>query len=176
MFGDKAPSKEQIIKAIEQLEKNPYDKLSILTDIGIGAVGAAGAGYAASILGASAMFFGLIPVAAPLAIVAGGAALGGLALVGAKKWFIDGTSAEGRQVEMLKQLKEQLREVEAKERASGLGDNDKTKFHIFLKEPLKLDLISPHDAQGLINAVENGQMTIKEAYQLVEKIISSAKN
>jgi len=33
-------------------------------------------------------------------------------------------------------LKEQLREVEAKERASQLGKSDKTKFILSLKEPL----------------------------------------
>ena len=37
------------------------------------------------------------------------------------------------------------------------------------------DLISPQDAQGLINAVESGQMPLKEAYHLVEDVINSAK-
>ena len=39
-------TKEQLLKAIEKLEKNPHDKLGILADIGIGAVGAVGAGAA----------------------------------------------------------------------------------------------------------------------------------
>lgn len=174
MSETKNPNKEQILKAIEKLEKNPHDKVGILSDIGIGVVGAAGAGYAASVLGASAIFFGLVPVAAPIAVVAGGAALGGLALVGIKKMLFDGTFDEGKKAEMLKQLKEKLREVEAKERVSKLGDSDKNQFYILLKDPVALDLISPKDAQDLIAAVESGQMPLKEAYQLVQDLIKSA--
>lgn len=43
-----------------------------------------------------------------------------------------------------------------------------------LKEPIRLDLISPQDGQSLMQAVESGQMPLKEAYQLVEEIIKSA--
>jgi hypothetical protein len=174
MSETKTPNKEQILKAIEKLEKNPHDKIGILSDIGIGVVGAAGAGYAASLLGASALFFGLVPVAAPIAVVAGGAALGGLALVGIKKMLFDGTFDEGKKAEMLKQLKENLRQVEAKERASKLGDSDKNQFYVLLKDPVELELISPKDAQDLIAAVESGQVPLQEAYQLVQDLIKSA--
>ena len=121
MFGmsSKNLTKEQLIKAIEQLEKNPNDKLGILADIGIGVVGAAGGGAAAAFFGATTapILFGLIalPVAAPIGVIVGGVALGAAGLVGAKKILFDGTFTEGKQAEMLKQLQEQLREVEAKE-------------------------------------------------------------
>jgi hypothetical protein len=175
MFGNKNLTKEQLLKALEELKKRPQDRLGILADIGIGVVGAAGAGYAASVLGASAIFFGLIPVAAPVAVVAGGAALGGLALVGIKKMLLDGTYDEGKRDQIQIQIEENLRDIEAKEKASNLGENDKNQFYIFLKEPVKFDLISPQDAQGLINAVESGQIPLKEAYHLVEDVINSAK-
>jgi hypothetical protein len=76
---------------------------------------------------------------------------------------------------MLKQLKEQLRDVEAKERGSKLEDSDKTKFIVSLKEPVRLDLISPKDAQDLIRAVERGQIAIKEAIKMVEDVVKAAK-
>jgi len=69
-----------------------------------------------------------------------------------------------------------IKEVEAKERASKLGESDKTKFIILLKEPVRLNLISPEDAQNFIRAVESGQMPLKEAYHLVEDVIKSAKS
>ena len=179
MSGNKTPTKEQLLKTIEQLEKNPHDKLGILADVGIGAVGAVGAGAAAFAFGGTTVpiLFGLmaIPVAAPLGVVAGAAVLGGAALVGAKRVFMDGTYLEGKKAEMLKQLKEQLLEVEAKERKSSLGELDKTKFIVFLKEPLKNNLISAEDAHRLMMAVENGQMPIKEAYNLVRDVINSTK-
>lgn len=176
MSENKTPTKEQILKAIEQLEKNPNDKLGILADIGIGVVGAAGAGAAVAAFGGTSLLFGLITVAPPVGLVVGGAALGAAALVGAKRILFDGTFTQGKKAEMLRQLKDQLKEVEAKERVSKLGDSDKTKFIILLKEPVRLNLISPKDAQDLIMKVESGRMPLKEAYHLVEDVINSAKS
>lgn len=174
MSANKTPTKEQILKSIEQLEKNPHDKLGILADIGIGVVGAAGAGAAVAAFGGASFFFGLVAVAPPVGLVVGGAALGAAALVGVKRIF-DGNFNEGKQAEMLKNFKEQLRDIEAKERASNLQDSDKTKFIVSLKEPVRLNLISPKDAQDLIRAVESGQIAIKEAIKMVEDVIKAAK-
>ncbi|MEG4860690.1 hypothetical protein QUB75_24930 [Microcoleus sp. K1-B6] len=175
MSANKTPTKEQILKAIEQLEKNPHDKLGILAEIGIGVVGAVSAGAAVAAFGGASFLFGLITVAPPVGLVVGGAALGAAALVGAKRMLFDGTSDEGKRAEILKNLKEQLRDVEAKERASNLEDSDKTKFIVSLKEPVRLDLISPKDAQDLIRAVESGQIAIKEAIKMVEDVVKAAK-
>jgi len=174
MSSNNNPSKEQILETIERLEQNPQDKLGILANIGIGAVGAVGAGAAVATFGGTSILFGLITLAPPVGLVVGGAALGAAALVGAKKFLFDGTFNEGKRAEILRQLREQLREVEAKERASNLRDVDKTKFILSLKEPVKLNLISPKDAQDLIKTVENGQIQIKEAIKMVEDIVKSA--
>jgi len=175
MSGNKKVTKEQILKAIEQLEKNPHDKLGILADIGIGVVGAGAAGAAVAAFGGTSILFGLVAVAPPVGLVVGGAALGAAALVGAKRIFFDGTFNEGKKAEMLQQLKEQLREVETKERASKLGESDKTKFIVSLKEPVRLNLISPKEAQDLMRAVESGQIPIKEAINMVKAIIEAAQ-
>jgi len=175
MSGNKTLTKEQILKAIEQLEKNPHDKLGILADVGVGVVGAGAAGAAVATFGGTSILFGLIAVAPPVGLVVGGAALGAAALVGAKRIFFDDTFNKGKQEEILKQLKELLREVEAKERASKLEDSDKTKFIVSLKEPVRLDLISPQDAQDLMRAVETGQMPIKEAIEIVQAIVEAAQ-
>jgi len=175
MSGNKTLTKEQILKAIEQLAKNPNDKLGILADIGIGVVGAGAAGAAVAAFGGTSILFGLVALAPPVGLVVGGAALGAAALVGAKRIFFDGTFNQGKQAEMHQQLKEQLREVETKERASKLGDSDKTKFIVSLKEPIRLNLISPKDAQDLMRAVEGGQISIKEAIKMVQAIVEAAK-
>lgn len=176
MSKNQTPTKEQILQAIKDLEENPNDKLDVLADIGIGVVGAAGTGAAVAAFGGTSILFGLVTLATPVGLVVGGAALGAAAFVGAKKILFDGgTFNDGKKAEMLKQLYEQKKDFEAKERASNLGDNDKTKFIVLLKEPVRLNLISPQDAQDLIKAVENGQMSLKEAYHLVENVIKSAK-
>ena len=174
MSANKTPTKEQILKAIEQLEKNPHDKLGILGDIGIGVVGAVGAGAAVAAFGGIPLLFGLITVAPPVGLVVGGAALGAAALVGVKRIF-DGTFDEGKKKEMLDNLKKQLKDIEDKETASNLKDSDKTKFIVSLKEPVRLDLISPKDAQDLIRAVESGKIAIKEAIKMVEEVVKAAK-
>ncbi|HBK95877.1 MAG TPA: hypothetical protein DD001_00380 [Microcoleaceae bacterium UBA10368] len=174
MSANKTPTKEQILKSIEQLKKNPHDKLGILADIGIGVVGAAGAGAAVAAFGGASFLFGLVAVAPPVGLVVGGAALGAAALVGVKRIF-DGTFNEGKKSEMLKNLEKQLTDIEAKEKAYNLKDSDKTKFIVSLKEPVRLDLISPKDAQDLIRAVESGQMAIKEAIKMVEDVVKAAK-
>ncbi|MBK4731936.1 hypothetical protein JJD41_18970 [Oxynema sp. CENA135] len=171
----KQPSKSQILKAIENLEENPNDKLNILGDIGIGVVGAAGAGAAVATFGGTSILFGLVTFAPPVGMVVGGAVLGAAAIVGAKKLLFDGNFSQGKRSELLKQLKEQLQEIEAKERASTIEDSDKTAFIVFLKEPVRLNLISPSDAQALIGAVESGQIPIKEGIQLVQEIVTAAK-
>lgn len=45
-----------------------------------------------------------------------------------------------------------------------------------LKEPLRLNLITPEDAEKLIKAVENGQMPLKDAIKMVKDLVKSAKS
>lgn len=177
MSGNKTLTKEQILKTIEQLEKNPDDKLGILADVGIGVVGAGAAAGAVAAFGGVPFLFGLVVVAPPVGLVVGGAALGAAALVGVKRIFFDGTFNQGKQAEILKQLQELLREVEAKERASKVRDrdSDKTKFIVSLKEPVRLNLITPQRAQDLMRAVESGQIPITEAIKMVQAIVEAAK-
>jgi len=176
---NKKLSKEELLKAIEQIENNPDDRINFLTDIGAIGVGAVGAGAAAFAFGGTAVpiLFGLItiPVAAPIGVVAGAAALGGAALFGVKRFLIDGTHQQGQREEILRQLKEKLRELETEERKSTIGENDKNKFYSFLKEPLKLNLISPEDAQRLMELVEKGELSISDAYQVVQDILSEVR-
>lgn len=174
-MSENKTTQEQILKAIEQLEKNPDDKLGILADIGIGVVGAGAAAGAVAAFGGTSILFGLIAVAPPVGLVVGAAALGAAALVGAKRIIFDGNFNEGKKAEMLQQLKEQLREVEAKERASKVRDSDKTKFIVSLKEPVRLNLITPQRAQDLMRAVESGQIPITEAIKMVQAIVEAAK-
>lgn len=176
MSHKKKPTKKQLLEAIKKLEKNPHDKVNILVDIGIGAVGAAGFGAAAAALGSTSILFGLVTIAAPVGVVVGGAALGGMALIGAKRVLFDGTFNEGKRSEMLNNLKEQYKEAQSKERADNIEDSDKTRFIISLKEPIDLDLISPEDAQKLIEAVEAGHVSITEAISTIQEIVKSAKS
>jgi hypothetical protein len=72
------------------------------------------------------------------------------------------------------ELKIELNRIKNQEQKSTLTDEDKIQFDRFLKEPVKHDFIRPKDAQALIEAVENNQISLKEAYCLVEDVIEAA--
>ena len=166
-------SKKELLDAINKL-KAGGDGGTFLTDIGALGAGAVGGGAAAFAFGGgTATILGLVavPVAAPLAVVAGGTLLGGAALVGIKRILIDGTHHGGKRAEIVRQLEDELREVRAEERRGNVKKTDKTKFHIFLEKPIKLDLITPEDAQKLMEQVETGKMAISEAYKMVKEIL-----
>jgi hypothetical protein len=174
-------TKEQLIKIIEQLENNPNDRVGIFANVGVTALGAAGAGATAAVLGATTASIPIITgltgmtvavAAAPVALVAGAAVAGGAAVYGLSRLIKDGGFHEGKHKQLLNEYKEKLREVEAKNRRSNLDEHDKTKFYSFLKEPLKHNLISPDEAHQLMQAVENGHIPLSEAYELVEQVLS----
>ena len=172
-------TKEQLIKLIEQLEKNPTDRIGILGDAGVTVLGAAGAGAAAALLGSTTASIPLVTaltgvsfvVAAPFAAVAGAAVVGGAAVYGVSRLIKDGGFNEGKRKQLLNELNEKLKEIEINERQSNLNERDKTKFYSLLKEPLKHKLISPDDAHQLIKSVESGHIPLSEAYKLVRQLI-----
>lgn len=163
-------SKEELLKALKKL-KEGSDSFTFLTDIGAVGIGAAGAGAAAFAFGGAAvpMMFGLFTVtaAAPVAVVAGAAVLGGGALFGLKRALFDGTYTEGKKDELIRQMEDELREMKVKERRDKTSKEDKKKFHLFLEEPIRFDLITPKEAQKLMELVETGKLEISEAYKMV---------
>lgn len=170
-------SKKELLEAIRKM-KEGGDSVTFLTDIGVVGVGAVGGTAAALAFGGTTAtaLFGLvaIPVAAPLAVVAGGTVLGGAALLGLKRVLVDGTAQDGKKAEIIRQLEERLRETKERERQEKIGKGDKKRFHVFLEKPIELDLISPEVAQKLMEQVETGKMAIGDAYKYVKEVLDEA--
>jgi hypothetical protein len=178
-------TKEKLIETIEKLESNPNDTVGILADVGITALGAAGAAAAAVALGTTTVSIPIITsltgiglfVAAPLALIAGAAVAGGAAVYGVSRLIKDGGFHEGKRMHLLNEYQEKLRELEVEERRSKFDEsNNKTRFYSFLKEPLTYDLISPDDAHKLMQEVENGRTSLSEARKLIGDILQAAKS
>ncbi len=176
----KKVTKKQLLDAINNLERNPTDKFRILGQLGITGLGAAAAGAAAAAVGVSSS----IPVvtaltgyvlisATPVGWVAGAAAGGAAVAYGFSKLIQNGAEIEGRKKEVLYKMKEDLREIGRKEDVSQVSSDDKTNFYILLKLPLEMNWISSEDAQDLILGVEDGQILLSRAYQLIIAIIQS---
>ena len=185
MSGTNKLTKEQLIKGIEKLEKNPKDRVGVLADMGVTAAGFLGAGAAAFALGGTTASIPIITAltggtvvavaAAPVALVAGAALAGGAAMYGVSRLIKGGGFNEGKQKQLLADYKDKLKDVEAKERQSSFNDQDKTDFYSFLKDPLRYNLISPDDARDLMQAVESGHMSLSEAYRLVGQVLEDDK-
>jgi hypothetical protein len=179
------PTKKQLLKMIDSLEKNPQDKIRILGDTGITLVGAglgaAAAGTVASAAGATSIFglttaaswFGVTLVSAtPVGWIIGCAAVGGAAVYGVSRLVHDGGLAEGRKLELLQQYRQAANEMEAKERAGNINDKDKTTFIISIRELIDKDVMTPQEASDLIEHVEQGRIPLSQAFAMIEKLLS----
>ena len=184
MAEPKKPSKKDILEAIDKLEKNPNARTKILGEIGATGIGAAGAGALAAIFGASVAPIPLVTaltgvgmvVAAPVTLVTGAAIAGGAAAYGLTKLATSGAYIKGKQEEIKQKLKDRLKEFEVEEHKSSLTEENKNSFVIFLKEPLQLDLITAEQTQELIQFIEKGEMSLEEAYNLLEEILKGAED
>lgn len=174
-MSNKDRTKEELLEALKKL-KEGSDSFAFLADIGAVGIGAAGAGAAAFAFGGAVVpvMFGLfaIPVAAPLAVVAGAAVLGGGALFGVKRALFDGTYTKGKKDELRRQMEDELRGIRAKERKDKVSKEDKKRFHLLLEEPIRYDLMTPKEAQQLMELVETGKLDISEAYKMVLDMLS----
>jgi len=177
-------SKNQLLKMIHELKKDPDNLAGILGEFGIAGVGAVAGGAAAAILGATTASIPILTAltgatitvaAAPVVLVAGSAVAAGAAAYGLVKFVKGNGYNEGKRQELLRTYQDRLKEVEAKDRQNTLSDSDKSQFYLVLEEPLKLDLIDPKDAQSLIEAVQSGRMSLKDAYTYVQNIIKQSK-
>lgn len=173
-------SKKEILQLISILKKDPNAIYRILADLGIAGAGMAGAGAIAAIAGASVVPIGWevtaltgfgIAVAAPVGLVAGAAIAGGVTTYGVAQAVRFKAHQQGKHKQIIQQLNEMLRNISYAETKAQKTDADKTKFIIFLEEPIKLGLISSNDASDLIQLVENGQISLFEGYRLVKDIL-----
>lgn len=178
------PTKEQLLKIIDELEKNPDDKGRILGDIGItvfGVVsGAFAAGTLASAVGATsvwgltstASWLGLTAVSAtPVGWVIGAAVAGGAVAYSVSRMIHGGGLSEGRKLELLQKYKEEASSIDAKERSGSITDKDRTAFILSLRELIDKEAISPEKAIKLIEQVEHGRIPISQAIELVQAIL-----
>ena len=185
MSSDGKISKKQLIKAIDDLQKKPSDRIRILGDIGVTGVGIglgfAGAGTVAAIAGATtipalttaASWIGVSAVAAtPIGWLAGAAIGGGALAYGVSRLIHSGGISEGRKKELRTIYNERLREIKHKELYEQIGTGERNQFIASLRELIDKDAITTQKAFALIDNIENGRMQISEAYSLVVNILN----
>lgn len=171
------PTKDGLLRLIDNLSKNPNDRVRVLGDGGIiilgSSLGAAGSGTIATVLGGNAAFsmFGwTLAAATPIGWVIGGIVAGGAAAYGISRLIKDGAISEGRKKELLQQYSEQLRDIKNKENVDSITHNDKTNFIVSIRILIEKDIFSPEDASTIISQVENGQILISDAILLVQNL------
>lgn len=184
MSSSTKPTKAQLVKLIDELEKSPEDKGRILGDIGITAVGAglgvAAAGSVAAAVGATSIFgvtsaaswLGLTVVAAtPVGWILGGAAAAGAAAYTVSRLIRNGGMSEGKKAELLIRYREEAQIVAAKEEAGTIADRDRTRFIVALRDLISKDVIPPDVAFRFIEQVERGGLPISQAFALISDLL-----
>lgn len=184
MSSDTKISKRQLLKAIDDLQKNPNDRVRILGDIGITGIGIglglAGAGTVAAVAGVTtipalttaASWIGITAVAStPVGWLAGAAIGGGALAYGVSRLIRGGGISEGRKQELSIVYRERLREIQYKEQCEQIGVVERNQFIEALRELIDKDAITPQKAFTLIENVENGRIKVSEAYSLVSAIL-----
>lgn len=177
-------TKQQLIKIINELQAKPEDRVRILGDAGITAVGlglgAAAAGTVATIAGATAItgvttaasWIGISAVAAtPAGWVVGTALAGGALAYSVSRLIRGGGMSEGRKRELLCVYEERLRKVLRQELAQQVTAPDRNHFITSLREVIEKEVISPKKAFQLIDAVERGSMPLSQAYRLIADLL-----
>jgi hypothetical protein len=176
-------TKKQLLNRINELEKNPKDRIRLLGDVGVTTMGAIAGGIVASaifatkvaVLTAVGSFFGLkITGSAPGGLVFGGVIAGAAIIYGVSRLIHSGGMSEQRQKELLKIYRERIQKMEEQERAAQVTDTDRDQLVISMRELVKHDLIHPELAAKLIKAVKTGKMPVSRAYQHFANIIQHA--
>ena len=175
--------KKRLLKWIAELEKNPNDIGRIAGELGLAGMGAAGAAAAAAVLGTTVAPIGWgittltglgMVVAAPVTLVAGAAVAGGAAAYGIAKLVSNGGSQEGKQREILVRLRQDLADLERRERSHASAEQinaSKSAFYSLLKQSLSADLIDNKDAEAILEAIKDGSMSFQEAFNYLKNIL-----
>lgn len=177
-------TKAQLLRVITDLERNPKDRLRILGEIGISTfgvgVGAAAAGTAAAIAGATSIFglttagswLGISIVAAtPVGWIIGCAAAGGAAAYGISRFIRNGALSESKKSELLRIYQSDLAHILDSEQAGTVTDMDRTKFICSLRILVEKNTISPDSAFRLIQQVEQGSISVSKGIELIQGIL-----
>lgn len=188
MFGAKSVSKKQLLRAIDELQMHPSDRVRILGDIGITGVGLglgiAAAGTVAAVAGATsipvlttaASAAGMTVVAAtPIGWVIGAGVAGAGLAYGVSRMIRGGGISEGRKAELLQLYRDRLREIQQKETTETISVTDRNQFISSLRELIERDALKPRRAFDLIQAVEKGALPISDAYSMVSAILRDLK-
>lgn len=179
------PTKAQLVKLIDDLERSPDDKGRLLGDVGITVIGAgmgaAAVGTVAAAVGATSIFgvtsvagwLGLTVVAAtPVGWVIGGAAAAGAAAYSVSRLIRNGGMSEGKKAELLNKYREESRKISVKEAAGNIADSDRTSFIVALRDLISKDVIPPDVAFRFIEQVESGSLPISQAFALISDLLS----
>ena len=187
MSGISKVTKKDLLKLIDELEKNPADKIRIMGDAGITILGAslggAAAGAVAAAVGGTSVagitsalsLIGFTFVAStPVGWIVGMAVASGAAAYGVTRLIRGGGLAEGRRAELLQVYREQAREIEVKERAGTIALEDRTRFIISLRELIDKNIIPPINAFRLIEQVEQGRIVLSQGLELIQLVLQNA--
>lgn len=180
MSQNKTPSKQELLKQLKKLEKNPNDTARILGELGITVLGASAVGYAVAAMGVTSAIpvitaiTGIVLVeATPIGWVATAAVAGGAAAYGLTQLLKHGSKIEAIKAKLEEDIRKKIRDIEVKERASNVKPEDLGHFYGSVYQVLDNNLISKKDAFDFLKGISNGQMSLSEGYKLMRDLVAN---
>ena len=178
-------SKKEIFERISELKKNSSVMYRILADLGFIGFGIVGGGAIAAVTGSTAVPIGfgittltgwVITGDAPTGLIIGAAVAGGIAVYSSTQVVKLTASQQGKRKQMIQQLEEMLRDLNYQKTKSQTTEADQEEFLLFLEIPLRRNLVSVEDASNLIQLLQNGQISLFEAYKMVRDILNESES
>ena len=109
--------------------------------------------------------------ATPPGWVVGLGAAGAAAGIGVARTAANAGRRQRARDQTLSYLRQELQQWEDKERRNDLTSEDRTRFVVALREPLKAGLLSPKDAGRLMQQVMDGWISVADACKQLERLI-----
>lgn len=175
-------SKVHLLGLIDELQRNPNDKVRVLGEVGIVSIGASTypLASAAAIVGVKAVFglsaaahcFGWLPAlfwtGPGLPILVGYASVMGLLPYGLARMVRGCGAAEGHKAAHPGKYRIQVKEIDAAEQSATVTEADRTQFILSLRTLIDADAIPTDSAFRMIEMVEAGRMPLAQPMAMAQ--------
>lgn len=174
-------SKGEYIEALERLKKSPRDRIGILGDLGVTAIGAiagsaaagsvAGAAGAATLMGSStaaSILGGIFVTTTPLGWVVGTALVGGAAGYSVSRLVRSGGKSDARKHSYIRELEDTVAERAKEQVSPTVSEVEITAVVNAIEALIRCDKIPQSYATRLLEAMLAQKISANDAFSLLE--------
>lgn len=173
-------------EALKKIKNNPRDRIGILGEVGIVAIGVTGgvatagsiaaAAGATTILGSTTLgglLGGIFVATTPVGWMFGTAAAGGVIAYGVSRLFKSGNISDERTYQNIIKLEEKIRTLEKEVNKTHNIDEKYSKLASMYIELIDAGLIDETTVKEILEGIQSENINIEVAFQNVQKMLST---